>query len=67
MGKTAQASETGFWITEDITGGHHNPKNPEHSGYCWIFCTMNFLGNWNKNLLKFLASNTTINMQTYHW
>lgn len=34
MGKTAQANETGFQITEDIAGGHHNPKNPEHRGYC---------------------------------
>lgn len=32
MGKTAQASETGFQITEDIAGDHHNPKNPEHRG-----------------------------------
>lgn len=34
MGKTAQANETGFQMTEDIAGGHHSPKNPEHRGYC---------------------------------
>lgn len=47
MGKTAQANETGFHATGDIAGGHYNPKNPEHMGYCWIFYAMNLLGNWN--------------------
>lgn len=56
MGKTAQANVTGFQITEGVAGGHHNPKNPEHGGYSWIFYAMTLPGNWNKNVCKILPT-----------
>lgn len=69
MGKTAQDSTIVFHRTEVIVGDHNNPQNTEHRGYCWfpyLSFAMYLLGYWNKNICKFLGSNTTINMQTYH-
>lgn len=70
MWKTSQANVIVFQITEVSVAGHNKPKNPEHRENCWfpyLPFAMYLLGNQNKNIRKFLASNTAINMQIYHW